>query len=683
VAKKNKIQKRVPKPVTARTGVTTRRPTPLQIAAENSLIVFDRKTKVFLLLLVVLYFVMSFFDLHTSSIAIWDQMFGTEDPPSLLAGTPEGVRQDEWMVNTPSLIGQVQSGMPLSNTAFGDGSVPIILGFPVKDIGMILRPSLWPYFIFDIQRAFAFSWNFNIFFFIISTFLLLMILTKSSFWISVLGSIFIFLSGAMQWWSYWLGSYMIYLNGIFISIVFLLYGKHAKALLLSGVVFLICGYNFLVGLYPPWQVPLFYLYVAIIIGFVLQKGDFVSIKKKVWMRAGIGVAAILALGIFAYHYYGLVKHTYDILLNTSYPGRRTTNGGDLVKGKLFSEFFGMYMTGGNCPQIWLNICEASNFIMFFPILFYCFGYYYIKLKKIDWVEILISIYIIVLLIWVLLGFPSFLSKISLMSMSPAYRSLPVLGVANCILLFYYLGNGNTEQKARFSWIEFVILGISVFIFVKVVATKINEATTDFFTPEQVMLASILITAAYLLIRYSYFRYSKIVLGVLLLGLTITNIKVHPLTVGLSSLLENPLVKSTKEPYKSDPAARWAVFGNQKVANLLKVNGIKFFNGVKAVPILSDMKVLDSSGKDKFIYNRFAHIVLTTFINGKDSVRFKLNENEVVNDNYSIYMDPCSPRLERLGVKYFVFTYKPQDIEVRCLSKINETNGIFVYKRKGP
>ena len=50
-------------------------------------------------------------------------------------------------------------------------NAPVVWGLPVKDISTDFAPSLWSYFIFDLERAFAFSWNFNIFFFLISTFL--------------------------------------------------------------------------------------------------------------------------------------------------------------------------------------------------------------------------------------------------------------------------------------------------------------------------------------------------------------------------------------------------------------------------------------------------------------------------------------------------------------------------------
>jgi hypothetical protein len=646
----------------------------------TSLIVFEKKVNIFLALMFALFFIASFSKLHTSSVGLWDQYFGLPKSKSVIAGTPRGIRQDEWMLSVPNTIGQYKLGFPLSNKSNGDGNVPVMTGMPIKDYSMVLVPKLWPYFIFDIERAFAFSWNYSIIFFILTTFFLFMLLTGNNFWLSLVGSLFIFLSGAMQWWSYWLGAIMINLNLIVIALVYLLYSKNIKVLSIAAVILLISSYCFMVSLYPPWQIPLVYLYISILIGFVLKKNNFKAIKEKLWIRISIFSLVGIVLSFFVYHHYTLIKETTEIMMNTAYPGKRSTNGGDLISGKLFSEFFGIYMSDIHFPVQWLNICEASGFIMFFPIVFYVMGYNYFKTKNFDWQQLTITAYVVVLLIWVLVGFPSFLSKISLLSMSPVYRTLPVLGVANCILLVCFIGSKNPNQKTKFSWIELGILAVAIFTFISMVENNINTSTKEFFTSNQVSTVTLLIMVIYLLIRFKHIKYTQLVLAVILLGMTFQNVKIHPLTSGLSAVLENPLVKETKEISLKDPTARWAVFGDQHLSNLLKANGINVFNGVKTVPLLKDMALLDPTGKNNFIYNRFAHINLFYLIDMKDSIQFKLNENEVVNDNYSILMDPCSPRLKKLGIKYFLFTYKPMPLEIRNLILVKNISNLSIYKQ---
>ncbi len=584
------------------------------------------------------------------------------------------------MLNTPALIGQYHSGMPVSNMTLGDGNVPVIWSFPIKDFSMLLRPNLWPYFIFNVERAFAFSWNFTIFLFLISTFFLFALLTESNFWLSLFGTFFIFLSGGMQWWSYSLGSHMIYLNGIVISCIYMLYSDNLRTLSMAGLIFLFGSYGFCTSLYPPWQVPLVYLYVAILIGFLIRRKDIKSIKERIWLRSAVVSIAGIVLLFFIYHYYGLIRNTYDMMMNTAYPGKRATNGGDLVSGKVFAEFFGMYMGEAHVPRKWINICEASGFMMFFPMIFYCIARAFYRMRKLDWQLVMLSAYVIVLLIWVLVGFPAVLSRLSLLSMSPVSRTLPVLGVANCILLICFLGNKEPEETGKFSWLELGVLTIAVFMFTGIVGRHINDATTGFFSSEQMTGVAILMSSAYLLIRYRNVRYTRTVLAVVLLGMNIANITIHPVASGLSSVLENPVVKATEEISRKEPGARWAVFGNQSVTNLLKANGINVFNGVKVVPILKDMAVLDPTGENSDIYNRYAHISVFHFIDKKDSIRFRVNRNQIVNDSYSIFMDPCSPRLNQLEVKYVLFTYRPEAIETRCMIPVRDAAGVFVYRR---
>src|ERR1700752_2998833 len=144
-------------------------PTPAKAGDASSLIVFDKKTKLFLLILLAAYFALSLLKVHTSSIANWDVVFGKPVPQSVLLGKPRFIRMDEWMVVTPAILSQYALGMPLRNDTLGGGTIPLVWGLPVKDVSAILRPALWSYFIFDIERAFALAWNFKIFVFLIST----------------------------------------------------------------------------------------------------------------------------------------------------------------------------------------------------------------------------------------------------------------------------------------------------------------------------------------------------------------------------------------------------------------------------------------------------------------------------------------------------------------------------------
>jgi len=672
----------------AKSSVVT--PTPAQAGDSSSLIVFDNKTKLFLLILLTAYLALSLLKVHTSSIANWDVMFGKPVPQSVLLGKPRFIRMDEWMVSTPAILSQYALGMPMRNDTLGGVTTPVVWGLPVKDVSTILRPVLWSYFIFDVERAFAFAWNFKIFIFLISTFLTLMLLTRNSFSLSVCGAIFIFFSGAVQWWSYSIADYMLYLNGIFISLIYIMYSKKRWPIILAGIALLLSAYGFIFNLYPPFQVPLAHLYLLIFVGYLLRQKDLLSIKQDVLAKTIVVIVVVLIFTLFAYHYYLLVRNTYAIMLNTAYPGRRFSMGGDLLSGKLFVEFFGIFMSNTHFPKKWGNICEASGFIMFFPIVFYGMLYDYVKTKTIDPLLISLSAFVVAGLIYLLIGFPALLSKVTLMSMSPAKRFWPILGAGNCILLISYLSTRQSKTSAdRFSWIEFGILATAIIVFVQIVSTHVNNATQNLFSSTEINTVTILISTSYLLIRYRQYRFATPALYILLMAIALSNATVNPVTIGLSSILNNPLATITRQIHKQDPQARWALFGDTRITNLLKANGISLLNCVKLIPVFDDMRVLDPTGDYYSAYNRYAWIAMYTYIDGKDGLTIGSNSE----DTCTISMDPCSPRLKELAVKYLVFTkppagtttatsatFTPTAADVRCMTKVAETSGIFVYKR---
>ena len=679
MSKKHKIRKKitVPERSSESKNVSVPSPAKLNTGSGVGLILFDRKAKLFLLILFLAYLLFSSLKIHTSNIANWDLFFGAEKSESVIAGKPRFIRMDEWMITSTSVIGQYEAGLPIKNEANGGGNAPVVFGLPIKDISTILRPSVWPHFIFGAETAFAFSWNFNIFFFLVSTFLLFMLLTKNNFWLSVFGTFFIFLAPGIQWWSYTISTFMIYLNGMLVSFIYLLYSKKTLSLVLSSFVMIICIFSFIAFLYPAFQVPLIYLYLTILLGYLIREKKFASIKDGWQAKTLIISIAFLLLGVVLFHYYQIAKDSFSMMLNTVYPGRRFSTGGSLINGKLFADFFSMFMSDDHTPKQWQNICEASGAIMFFPIVFYSLFLYYFKYKKIDPLLLSMSVFVIFTLLYVLVGFPSFLSKITLLSMSPDFRTLPVIGIGNCMLLVCYIGSKKIEnKKSSFSWLEFGILAGAILIFMILVSSYINKSTGNFFTSSQVAIATVLVTTAYLLTRFKDFRFAKPALYIVLAIMVISEAGVNPLTKGLSPVIENPLTVAAKEIHKKDPEAGWALFGNTRLANLVKAAGGNILNGVKYVPPLEAMKILDPSGKKDSVYNRYAWVTLKMYIDGKDTVAFQ----QTYNDGYTIFLDPCSPKLKQLKIKYFVFDYKPQDAETRCMTKLTETAGLFIYKR---
>ena len=135
-------------------------------------------------------------------------------------------------------------------------------------------------------------------------------------------------------------------------------------------------------------------------------------------------------------------------------------------------------------------------------------------------------------------------------------------------------------------------------------------------------------------------------------------------------------KTVRQLVEADPQARWLVNGSQYITYMVTATGAKQITGVKYIPNRKTIfKVLDPEMKRDSAYNRYAHVTNQSYINGKDSV-ILVNQFE---DGYVIAMDPCSPRMKQLNVKYQVFDHQPQPVEVRCMKSIATLGSLTIYQ----
>ncbi|WP_240543555.1 DUF7654 domain-containing protein [Spirosoma foliorum] len=88
-----------------------------------------------------------------------------------------------------------------------------------------------------------------------------------------------------------------------------------------------------------------------------------------------------------------------------------------------------------------------------------------------------------------------------------------------------------------------------------------------------------------------------------------------------------------------------------------------------------MKVLDPAMKRDSAYNRYAHTVYTSYVDGRDSVIIQ----NTFEDGYTVAMDPCSPRLKQLNVKYIIFDHPTQPAEIRCMKLVSTLGSITIYR----
>ncbi|WP_338874445.1 hypothetical protein WBJ53_02390 [Spirosoma sp. SC4-14] len=649
------------------------------IDAGFELIRFDKRVKWLMGILVGLFLLLTLAKIHFSSIPYWNQVIpdGSNPKRGLIAGTPRAIRMDEWAAMSPFILSQANNKFPEENPAIGGGKPGLVAYLPISHFVTVFRPNYWGFTFLDTERGFA--WNsvfYPLFSFLVVT-LLFLALTKNQFWLSVFGAFWLVFSPAMAWWSFSPLGHVFSGSIILLASFYIFYARKLQTLLIAGVVFGWAVITFALNLYPPYQVPFGYLLVFLLIGFVWRNYQkellFDHVVAKI---VTLGIAG-LAIGAIAYAYYVDAKPTIDVMSNTVYPGKRSDLGGTGFIANWLSEYYsGWLLRDQRFPKAWLNICELSHGVTFMPVIAVSSAIYFVKTKKIDPLLTIVLLYSIVLLIWIEFGFPAFLAKVTLLDVSPARRTQVPLGLTNMVLAVLFLAYSRGRLVAL-SVNSKMALAAFVVVFM-VYAAWLNISDSDgFYKAYQLLIPTLFFIALnYMMLPSVTFPTKAVWISGMLAIFTLPNLGINPLSVGLSPITEHVLYQKVKQIHDQEPKARWVVIGSQYITYLVTATGVNQLSGIKFMPDYKTMRVLDPTAKRDSAYNRYAHTVYASYIDGRDSTIFM----QTFEDGYTVALDPCSPKLKKLDAKYFIFEKTPQPVEVRCMTLVDKLGSIEIYKR---
>jgi hypothetical protein len=602
---------------------------------------------------------------------------GGSEKRGVVLGTPIYIRSDEWLVNSPFFLSQAKKGFPVTNEALGYGKIPLIMSLPSHHITALVKPALWGYYLLDVERGYAWNWAFKLFPFFIASFLFLMLFTGNNFTISLFGSIWLFLSSAIQWWSI---NTEIFTWGLLsvISFIYILYSNRTRIIIFNGILLLLSAWSFAMVLYPAYQVPYAYFLLALIAAFIISRKEYRVMLDNKWIKLSVlAVAGTLLAGLF-YTFVTDCSETIQRITQTVYPGARDEAGGNFAFLDLFKDNFSWFYNQDKYPPNWGNICELSSWIILSPLCSILLIYSWIKTRKINYLFIPLLAFHLIIYIWLFWGFPHFLARLTLFSNSQAGRTFFVFGFSNVIFTLLYLNHIKKTAERTAVSNRMIIVGALIFLIGLSLNYFVNRNTDRYFSKAQFFNATVFYAALnWLIIYFSERKLFQSLFYAVCLAFIGSNIFINPLNKGLDPFLDNKIYQTVSEINKNDPDQQWIVFGSMTTPNYLKAAGINCFNGVQFAPHLEKLRILDTIGQKKDVYNRYAHILAMPFVNGKDSVDFYLNGP----DFYTIKMDPSSPRLKQIGIKYVLFCYKPSDAEVKNLLPVTETFGNYIYKQK--
>jgi hypothetical protein len=413
----------------------------IQFVQKPFTILFDFKHKVLLSVLTSVFVLLILTKIHGYSIPMWHDFIDHSPQSEIIAGKARSIRFDDWTCSLPSAFSQRETTPPFSkmNNLIGDQPQNMFVMMylaPIKHFLSLFRPKTWGFF---IGQDYGMSWAWWLSSLIMPYlfFLLFMGISGNRFGLSTFGALSLLFSGFFQFWSLNMAPMALYFAGIVLSLTWLLLAKAQKYIVIPSVFLVFFAAAFVFELYPPVQISLGYLAIFISAGIFYRANGFHLPSEKRMKTFALIVIFLATVGIICCFFYE-TRDAVKTMLQTVYPGQRLIGGGQARAILALSDnFFPRYSSHGNLYPF-DNICESASSFMLMPLISFSFVLDTWKSKKADFLVTSLVSYCLVSWIWMYIGLPPWLAKLTFAGMVPENRMVFSMGIANSILIVAFL-----------------------------------------------------------------------------------------------------------------------------------------------------------------------------------------------------------------------------------------------------
>ena len=605
--------------------------------------------------------------INFSSIGIFNyyvQPSSGSDFTTPIFGTPRAIRSDEWAVSTPrALTYQFCKGEKYNDIIMATETPNLSTTGVSPTLAILGNIYRIGYLFLDADYAVSFYWCASFIVGFMASIELCYIITCKNKLISVIGGILIIASSFYLWWS---GNDTM-INGIATCVcVYYFFNTSSRRIrILFGVLIAIFGASFVCILYPAWQVPFGYLFLAFIIwSFVTNFANVKTFKLIDWLIFAFTV--LFSFVIIAFYLFNQLEYMTAIT-KTVYPGARYCVGGYALD-KLFS-----YPASLKYPfnSDGFSVSEYGTFFSFFPFPAVLAAYLIFRAKKKDLLTILLSVLCLLLTLYCSFEIPAFIAKITLMYTSPSNRAVDVVSFLQILLLMrsiYIINKENIKlSKAIFIPVTITFATFTVYKCVKTfpVANYMGVAYLVFVF----VLIIFTILSLYNIIKGVF---KKVIIIIFALVQCAVAINVLPIQKGLDVIYSKPVATKVCEIVQKEPDSVWIANDQFVEANFYAACGAKVINSNNYMPNIEFWETIFPQGDREEIYNRYAHLIISLTEGENDAI---LNQEDLVTlkMNYAL--------LETFGVDYIASKAPiniPDEYDITC-ENIYFEDGIFIYK----
>lgn len=565
-------------------------------------------------------------DLNGSSLGLLSELCGGQNEP--LAGTSRPIRSDEWMIFTPMSISQCTTDggvFSYFQNSFRSVSTDMYLvyGQPVYDPAIIFRPFQLGYLFLGPSRGLSFFWcGRMIFLFFVSLEFSYRVLQSKAKLLHFVYACMVAFSGIVQWWFAVNGLVEMLLFGqlalIWLNSYMDTCKKGARVLYALGIGW--CLSVFLLTLYPAWEIPLGYIFLAFLIGLFIHKG-YASRLSRFDLIPCLLCFGFVALSIF---YVICIKswETVEIVSGTAYPGDRLYLGGS-DGSLLFAYLFNPIMPFNShaVEAINSNACESATFYTAFPLCVIYPACILVKKRGRDAIIVALLVACIIVCLYGCLGVSEPIAEFTLLGKSTSYRILQIVGYAFVLLLFYSLSSemklGRKTQLATIGASLAIIAFALVFYF-----GNMRKA--------YIVIAFLLVAAFSIAVYFAANRIRMRDSSCTLVAVCILcGLFVNPLTTGIQGYLETPLAQGIQSTSTENDV--WAIVDADAATNNVPPSlGRRTLNSTNTYPQLDTWHRIDPESKYEEIYNRYANILIHLKDEGPAEFELKAQDSFKVN-----------------------------------------------------
>lgn len=615
------------------------------------------------------------FKISGSSLGMWSIML-PENADTPFWGIPRSLRSDEFSVGTLFQLSQSHNGYaPISEILRGDlTDVRMVYGAACWSVITLFRPVLWGYLLFGFEFGLAFAWSAKLCLMVLVSFDCAFLIIKSKP-LSFLFSCLLCFSPLIQWWG--TGEVILYGQALVLLLDRVLFTqkRNIRIIALAAIAWL-CG-CYIMLMYPAWMVPFFFIFALM---GVFRTTEYCQTLKSnnqhpvlAWslIDTFVLVSCLLISAGLIFLSFFQSSEAMTSVMNTVYPGARFETGGSGLP-ELFSYAISLFYAFDS-PLV-SNECEIATILCFFPLgtlaSLLCF------IKRRDWQLFLLTALQLFFLAFAFIGFPSFLSRMTLMYNVPVLRLLFPIGYLE-LLLFLISVEKAKESQGNNSSIDYLSI-------ILIIGLILSSAFQIF----------ILLSAKYLVARmlyllmlilfclFSCLSFRSYILGKKCTGLfvafaicfgVIPGLCINPVQIGAAPITDTNLESLVNQfVEESDYSDKWVVDGSWTVANLCAAYGAPVINSTNAYPDLARWNSIDENNENEYAYNRYAHIVANAFA---PSTSFNSTQDDLFTVNLT------EDDLRQLNVKYVMSSrdlteYSSVELQI---TQLGSANGFFLYK----